>query len=97
MPDPTYQLTPTPPGCICPAGANRECENPGCPRKSRQPSTWASPLSGLAQPLAEPLSSEIRDALHWWQQQDVGSEEWANASSQLAALLRRLLKARGTP
>lgn len=22
-----------PVGCICPPGANRECERPGCPRK----------------------------------------------------------------
>jgi hypothetical protein len=23
-----------PVGCICPPGANKECENPACPRKS---------------------------------------------------------------
>jgi hypothetical protein len=26
---------PPPRGCICPPGANKECENPTCPRKPR--------------------------------------------------------------
>lgn len=29
-----YQFTPLPTGCICPPGANRDCENPNCPRKN---------------------------------------------------------------
>lgn len=37
MPAQQYQWTPTPVGCICPAGANKECENPDCPRKPRRP------------------------------------------------------------
>lgn len=28
--------TPAPVGCICPPGANKECENPTCPRKPAQ-------------------------------------------------------------
>jgi hypothetical protein len=27
------RLAVTPVGCICPAGANKECERPDCPRK----------------------------------------------------------------
>lgn len=35
---PSYPvLTPTPTGCICPPGANMQCENPTCPRKPRPP------------------------------------------------------------
>ncbi len=26
-------------GCICPVGANKECENPHCPRKPQKPPT----------------------------------------------------------
>jgi hypothetical protein len=38
----TYQLDPPPPrGCICPPGANRDCESPTCPRKPLRP-LWGS-------------------------------------------------------
>lgn len=30
---PIFTIPSTPLGCICPAGANRDCENPTCPRK----------------------------------------------------------------
>lgn len=35
--DPILPMMPT--GCICPPGANKECENPTCPRK---PHGWAN-------------------------------------------------------
>ena len=28
------KFVPQPMGCICPPGANRDCENPLCPRKA---------------------------------------------------------------
>ena len=31
---PKEMLTPPPRGCICPPGANKECENQYCPRKA---------------------------------------------------------------
>ena len=30
-------------GCICPPVANKECENPMCPRKNRLSATGATP------------------------------------------------------
>jgi hypothetical protein len=36
-PMPVYSLPQTPVGCICPPGANLQCENPTCPRKPRPP------------------------------------------------------------
>jgi hypothetical protein len=37
---PSYPtLAPTRAGCICPIGANLQCENPTCPRKPRPPLT----------------------------------------------------------
>lgn len=30
-----YPIYLAPAGCICPPGANKECENPTCPRKPR--------------------------------------------------------------
>jgi hypothetical protein len=30
-----YPIYMVPTGCICPPGANKECENPTCPRKPR--------------------------------------------------------------
>lgn len=31
-----YQYTSIPMGCICPPGANKECENIYCPRKNKE-------------------------------------------------------------
>jgi hypothetical protein len=36
-PQPTPTAWPTPMGCICPPGANLECQNPRCPRKPAPP------------------------------------------------------------
>jgi len=33
VPTPTVAVGPAPIGCICPPGANRECERYDCPRK----------------------------------------------------------------
>ena len=34
----TFQVTTTPVvGCVCPPGANKDCENPLCPRKAPKP------------------------------------------------------------
>lgn len=35
-PMPTYMPFTIPVGCICPPGANKECENPTCPRKPKE-------------------------------------------------------------
>lgn len=32
---PSYMPITVPVGCICPPGANKECENPTCPRKPK--------------------------------------------------------------
>jgi hypothetical protein len=36
---PTYLITAVPIGCICPPGANKECERPDCPRKCPKEAT----------------------------------------------------------
>jgi hypothetical protein len=38
-----------------------------------------------------PTEQEIRDAIHWWQVQDSGTEEEANAAVAMANLLRRIV------
>jgi len=40
-----HHLTPLPVGCICPVGANKECERPDCPRK---PFKGAAAMAGSA-------------------------------------------------
>jgi hypothetical protein len=35
IPLPSYMALSVPVGCICPPGANKECENPTCPRKPK--------------------------------------------------------------
>jgi hypothetical protein len=43
QPWPSYPGTiyqPTPVGCICPPGANKECERPDCPRKNHLKATF---------------------------------------------------------
>jgi len=37
QPVPAY--TPPPMGCICPPGANKDCENPACPRQNHNKKT----------------------------------------------------------
>lgn len=32
-------------GCICPAGANKDCENPVCPRKAPRPFQSATSIA----------------------------------------------------
>ena len=39
----TYSVTPVVRGCVCPPGANRDCESPTCPRKPTQTSTEYRP------------------------------------------------------
>lgn len=35
LPAPNLVYTPPQMGCICPPGANRDCESPACPRQNR--------------------------------------------------------------
>lgn len=44
-----YQFIPLPTGCICPPGANRDCENPTCPRKNHLNPTPAPAGTSAAQ------------------------------------------------